>query len=212
MHRLPYPGSLRRSPHGSGRSAPSRAASLSWLASASVEACPLDRALCRPLRLRASRSEPPREVDLISPHQSSLCPSVHPACTAGRITTGPSRAVLRPGAIAGSGTRGGYAAGAWCPAASAASTFPSPTGRSRSIGSSAGSGASRRSRFFPGAPVPGRRCVRTVRARPRLSIALQDREPTSAAPAKLLLSTAIRVCAAFPISRSPAHSGRGAAV
>ena len=44
-----FPGSTpscsARSPHGSGRSAPSRAASLSLLAAASVEAFPLDRAL-----------------------------------------------------------------------------------------------------------------------------------------------------------------------
>lgn len=53
----------RRSPHGSGPSPPSRAASLPWLTAAHIEAFPLDRALWRPARMRASRGATARGRD-----------------------------------------------------------------------------------------------------------------------------------------------------
>ena len=63
---IPLP--LRRSPHGSGRSAPSRAASLSWLAATLAEAFPLDRALGRPpIRASVLRSSS-SPVELTSLH------------------------------------------------------------------------------------------------------------------------------------------------
>jgi hypothetical protein len=56
----PYFPSLRRSFHFGSRSAPSRAASLAWLAATSAEACSLDRALCRLPLLRAGSERPLR--------------------------------------------------------------------------------------------------------------------------------------------------------
>lgn len=89
--------SLRRSLHGSGRSAPSRDEPLTA------------RLVGR--RGRERRGATRARSKLISPHQSTVCPSVATAYITGPITTGSPRRALRPGAIAGCSTRGGYAAG-----------------------------------------------------------------------------------------------------
>ena len=82
-----------RSPHGSGRSTPSRDKPLTA------------RLVGRLAGERLAEPNAPREVDLISAYSSTIvCPSVPNACTAGRITIGrflpaPFRAAFAPTAI-----------------------------------------------------------------------------------------------------------------
>ena len=121
------------------RSAPSRVASISQQVAALAKAFPLDRAL-RPAAMRASRSEHPRKVELISLHQSFVCLHVSSARIAVPITTGLLlRARRDRTATVCSKIRGDCVAGVSTPVAVASSTFLTPTGRSRSIGSLADS-------------------------------------------------------------------------
>jgi hypothetical protein len=116
------------------RSAPSRVASISQQAAALAKAFPLDRAP-RPAAVRASRSERPRKVELISLHHSFVCLHVSSVRTAVPITTGPSlRARRDRTATVRWNIRGDCAAGVCTPVAVASSTFRTLTGRSRSIG------------------------------------------------------------------------------
>jgi hypothetical protein len=125
------------------RSAPSRVASISQQAAALAKAFPLDRAL-RPAAVRASRSERPRKVELISLHQSFVCLHVSSARIVVPITTGLFlRARRDRTATVRCNIRCDCAAGVSTPVAVAFDTFLTPTGRSRSIGTSGGHGVNR---------------------------------------------------------------------
>jgi hypothetical protein len=116
------------------RSAPSRDASISQQAAALAKAFPLDRAL-RSAAVRASRSEHPRKVELISLHHSFVCLPVSSARIVVPITTGEFlRARRDRTATVRWNIRGDCVAGVSTLAAVAFDTFLTLTGASRSIG------------------------------------------------------------------------------
>jgi hypothetical protein len=135
--------SLRRSPHGSGRIAPSRFASLAWLRRLPWRLSPLTarQSAAAP---RASRSERPRGRTYQLSSIRCVCPTARSAYIAGRITTGLRRRVRRRGAIACCNTRGGYAGAVLRRVAGAESTCRRLTGHSpstHSLGVCCGAGA-----------------------------------------------------------------------
>ena len=80
--RLPYFPPLRRSLHGSGRSTPSRAASLSQIAAELMEAFPLDRV---PGRRPPMASVPERRFGTGRPYQPSPLPTYDHCGTQRRV-------------------------------------------------------------------------------------------------------------------------------
>jgi hypothetical protein len=91
-------------------------------------------ARCSPPAMRASRSEHPRKVELISLHQSFVCLHVSSARIAVPITTGLSLRARRDRTATVRGNiRSDCVAGVCTPVAVASNTFLTLTGRSRSI-------------------------------------------------------------------------------
>jgi hypothetical protein len=152
-----FPGSLRRSLHGSGRSAASRHPYLSFsdLRSGLCGACHVivGSPASDPAQVgrygRERRGANPREVELISPLLAQIvCLTVATACTKAPSITGafpPARCAFGrrdapcAAAVDGSGAgsasaarrNAGYGGRASTPAVLATGTFPSPTSRGR---------------------------------------------------------------------------------